>query len=77
MNSNFFEIEHHPDGVIVLRIKSPMLTGLLAEPTKKHVLAAKKEILLALRSMIDTAIEGTEEVDRKTTSKKKTKIEVN
>jgi len=71
------EIEHNPDGVVVLRFKSPMLTGLLAEPTKKHVVAAQREMLLALRSMLDTAIEGAEQVERKTTNKKKTKIEVN
>ena len=76
MSDRIFEIEHHPDGVIVLRFKSPTLTGLLAEPTKKHVLAAQREMLLALRSMVDTAIEGAEQVERKTTNKKKTKIDV-
>ncbi len=73
---DIFEIERHPDGVIVLRFKTLMLTGLLAEPTKQHVLAAKRELLLAVRSMLDTAVEGVEEVERKTTSKKKTRIKV-
>jgi hypothetical protein len=76
MSDRIFEIEHHPDGVILLRFKSPTLTGLLAEPTKRHVVAAQREIMLALRSMLDTAIEGAEQVERKATNKKKTKIDV-
>ncbi len=74
--NDFFEVEHHPDGVVVLRFKAPMLTGLLAEPTKKHVLAAQRELLLAFRSFLDTAVEGVEDVERKTLNKKKTKIKV-
>lgn len=78
MGDGIFEIERHPDGVIVLRIKSPMVMGLLSDPTKQHLLAAKKELLLALRSMIDSTIEGAEELERKAKSSKikKTKIEV-
>lgn len=76
MSDGLFEIERHPDGVVVLRFKSPMLTGLLAEPTKRHVVAAQREVMLALRSMLDAAIEGAEQVERKATNKKKTKIEV-
>ena len=78
MSDSLFEIERHPDGVVVLRFKSPMFTGLLADPAKQHLIAAKKEMLLALRSMIDTTIEGAEELERKAKGAKikKTKIDV-
>ena len=74
MSDSILELEHHPDGEVVLRLKSPHLWK-LSDTTKQHLLAAQKEILLALSSMLDRAIEKTEESE-KTKRKKKTKIEV-
>ena len=74
MRDNFLELERHPDGVIVLRFKSPKLWG-VPEPTRQHLMTAQKEILLALRTMLDKAIEKTDEVE-KTKAKRRTKIEV-
>ena len=74
MSDSIFEIEHHPDGGVVLRIKSPK-SWKLSDSTMQHLSAAQKEILLALRGAIDKAIEVTEEFERPKT-KKKTKINI-
>ena len=74
MSDSIFEVEHRPSGEVILRFKSPAFWG-LPDATKQHLLAARKETLLALRSMLDKAIEKTEESERKK-GKKKTKIEV-
>lgn len=75
MSKTIFEVERGSEGDIVLRFKKPVF-GLLSDETRHHLLAAQREVLLALRSMLDTAIEGTEEVQRKTASKTPTKIHV-
>ena len=74
MSNSILEVEHRPNGEVVLRFKSPQLWR-LPDTTKQHLLATQKEMLLALRSMLDMAIEKTEEAE-KTKRKKKTKIEV-
>ena len=74
MSGSIFEIEHRPSGEIILRFKSPKFWG-LSDSTKEHITAVQKEILLALRSMLDKAIEGTEE-SKKPKRGSKTKIEV-
>ena len=74
MSDSIFEIEHHPGGETVLRFKSPHIHG-LSDSTKKHMLVACKEMLLAMRGMLDVAIERTEETG-KAKQRKKTKIEV-
>jgi len=74
MSDSIFEIEHHPGEEIVLRFKSPKFR-VLPEPTRQHLSAARKEILLALRSMLDRAIETAEESEE-TKGRKRTKIEV-
>ena len=74
MSDSIFEVQYHPKEEIVLRFKSPGFHG-LPEPTRQHLLSARKEMLLALRSMIDGAIEKTEE-RAKPKGKKRTKIDV-
>ena len=74
MSDSIFEIEHHPDGEVVLRFKSPKSWG-LADSTRQHLFTARKEMLLALRGMIDGAIEKTEEFE-KAKPRKKAKINV-
>ena len=74
MSNSIFEIEHRPGEEVVLRFKSPQLRH-LPDSTKKHLRSARKEALLALRSMLDRAIERAEETEGKKT-RKRTKIEV-
>ena len=74
MSDSIFEVEHRPGEEVVLRFKSPEFR-MLPDSTKQHLRAARKEMLLALRSMLDKAIERTEET-RETKGRKRTKIEV-
>lgn len=74
MSEKILEIEHHPGEEVVLRFKTPSLS-LMPEETRNHFRTARKEMLLALRSLLDKAIERVEEVE-KTKAKKRTKIEV-
>jgi len=74
MSDSIFEVEHRPGEEIVLRFKSPKFRG-LPDSTRQHLLAARKEMLLALRSMLDRAIEKTEE-SKEAKGRKRTKIEV-
>ena len=50
------EVEHRPEGEIVLRFKSPRFRR-LPDTTKQHLVAAQKEILLALRDILDRVVE--------------------
>ena len=75
MSDSIFELEHRPgEEEVVLRFKLPKLKG-LPEPTKQHLSVARKEILLALRGMLDKAIEKAEE-SGETKGKKRTKISI-
>ena len=74
MSDSIFEVEHRPGEEVVLRFKSPKFQ-MLPDTTREHLLAARKEALLALRSMLDRAIERTEEPS-KTKGRKRAKIEV-
>ena len=60
MSDSIFEVEYHPGEEVVLRFKSPKFRG-LSDSTRKHLSAARREVLLALSSMLDRAIEKTEE----------------
>ena len=74
MAEKIFEIEHQPGEEVVLRFKVSGLS-IMPEATKDHFRIAHKEVLLALRSLLDGAIERAEEAE-KTKAKKRTKIEV-
>lgn len=74
MSDTILEVEHRPGKEVVLRFKSPRLWG-LPDTTRQHLLAARKEILLALRDMLDRAIEMREK-SGKAPRGKRTKIEV-
>jgi len=53
------EVEHEEGGEYVLRFKAPQLK-LDSDLTGGHLKEAKKEILLAVRSLIDKLIKGEE-----------------
>ncbi len=74
MSDSIFEVEYHPGEEVVLRFKSPRLRG-LPDATRQHLSAARKEMLLALRSMLDRAIERMEKPGE-TTGRKRSKVKV-
>ncbi len=51
------EIEHKGEGEYVLKCKIPSIK-ISPSPTGEHLKQAKKEVLLAVRGLIDKAIEG-------------------
>lgn len=57
------EIEHQEGGEYILRFKAPQLK-LDSTLTGGHLKAARKEALLALRSLIDKAIDVEKEKDK-------------
>ncbi len=78
MGEKILEVEHKPGEEYVLRFR-PHQLGWLPEETKSHVYKARKEMLLALRSLIDRAIERVEEGEKgegKGKKKGRTKIEI-
>jgi len=74
MAEKVFEVEYQPGEEIVLRFKAPLLS-VVPEATRGHLRTVHKEALLALRSLLDKAIERAEKAE-KTKTKKRTKIEV-
>jgi len=74
MSDSIFQVEYHPGEEIVLHFKPPTLWG-LPDSTQQHLAVAGKEMLLALRGVLDEAIEKAERAGE-TGGKKKTKIEV-
>ena len=74
MSDSVFEVEYHPGEGVVLRFKLPRLRG-FPDSTKQHLLVARKEVLLALRSMLDKAIERMEEPGE-TKGRRRSKIKV-
>ena len=53
------ELEHGEGGEYILRFGTPRIK-ISPDPTVGHLKQAKKEVLLAVRSLIDEAIEGEE-----------------
>ena len=74
MGEKILEVEHNPGEELVLRIKPPLLR-MLPEEAMGHLRKARKERLLALKSLIDRAIERMEERE-KTQGEGRTKIEI-
>ena len=54
------ELEHEEGGEYVLRFRAPQVK-VSPDPTGGHLKQAKKEVLLAVRSLIDKAIRVEEE----------------
>lgn len=75
MAGKILELEHQDGGEWVPRFHVPKGGLPLPSDTKDHVLKAKKEVLLALRGLVDLAIEKAEKEEQKQ-SKKSTKIPV-
>ena len=62
-----YRVERTEDHVVV-RLPSPrrFLRSFLPAETRKHLYAAQREQLLALRSIVDAAIERVQEEEKKT-----------
>ena len=73
MAEKILEIERQGEE-LVLRFKRPDLH--LPDDTKSHLRIARKETLLAIRSLLDRAIERVEEAEKGKEKKKRAKIEV-
>ena len=54
------ELEHEEGGEYVLRFRAPQVK-ISPDPTGGHLKQAKKEVLLAVRSLIDKVIKVEEE----------------
>ncbi len=54
------ELEHEEGGEYVLRFRAPQIK-MTPDPTGGHLKQAKKEVLLAVRSILDKAIKVEEE----------------
>ncbi len=59
MAERMVEIDYSPSEGLTLRFR-PISLSLVPEPTRQHLLAANRELLLALRSFVDQAIERVE-----------------
>jgi len=68
------EVEHQPGEELAVRFRLPRF-GATSKPAREHLLAACKEMLLSLRSLVDAAIEQVDE-DGKKKEKTRTRIEV-
>lgn len=75
MTDKIIEVEQRPDGEVIFRFR---LQGLpfLSEDTRGHLKTARKEMLLAFRSVLDKAIERAEQAEKPKEKKKRTKIEI-
>ena len=73
MSDSLFELEYNPGEEVVLRFKYPKMK-LLSEETKGHLVTARKEILMALRDILNAAVEKAPDAEQPT--KRKRKIEV-
>jgi len=61
--TRFIEGNYDPAEGLTLRVK-PIGLRLVPEPTRGHLMTANKELLLALRSVLDHAIDKVEERER-------------
>jgi hypothetical protein len=74
MPKGSIEWEYNPDEGLVLHVR-PMFRQLFSDQARGHVRASRKEMLMALRSLIDAAVDKLEEKE-KSTGKGRTKIKV-
>jgi len=73
MGEKILELERISEEEVVLRLRTKRL-GLLPNSTREHVRTAGRELLLALRSLVDAALEYSEQKEE--TKKKRAKIDV-
>lgn len=69
-----FEYEYRPGEELVLRFRSPLIDLLPAE-VHEHLVASKRELLLAMRCFVDAAISRLEEREQ-ARAQRRTEIKV-
>jgi hypothetical protein len=74
MPKGSIEWEYDPEDGLVLRIR-PAFRRLLSEEARAHVRGSRREMLMALRSLIDVTIQKMDE-KAKTPAKTHTRIKV-
>ena len=74
MSKGKIEWEHNPGEEFVIRFKPPLFRIVPGE-TRNHIRTARKEMLLAFRSLIDAAIGRVGETEKRA-ERRRTKIEV-
>ena len=74
MSDSMFEISFQPGEEVVIRLRAPDLKMMKGE-TAQHILGAKKEMLMALRSLLDEAITKTEAHTEPKEEKTRIKVE--
>ncbi len=70
----FFDYEYRPGEELVVRFRRPALE-LIPKEVRTHLLAAQKELLLAMRSFVDTVIERMEEREQRRGRRKQIRVE--
>jgi hypothetical protein len=63
MSDNMFEFAFNPGEEVVIKIKAPDLKNKMGGETLQHLVGAKREMLLALRSLLNDAIARTDAAD--------------
>jgi len=61
---------------IRISIPEDLFSLFIPEKTASHLMNARKEVLLSLRSLIDARIEAMERFEKKRTAKAKKKIKI-
>jgi len=69
-----FEISFQPGEEVVIRLRAPNLKMMKGE-TAQHIIGAKREMLMALRSLLDEAITKTEAAGAPSEEKTRIKVE--
>lgn len=74
MGVKVFECECEPEGEVVFRFRKPELE-LLSPETRTHLLEARREFLMAMRSVIDAVLSGMEEREKPTSRRVEIRVE--
>ena len=75
MPESAFECHYTPGEELVIRLRSPLL-NLFPTEVRSHILEARKETLLAIRSLLDAVIERVEEKEKGPRRRRRTQIKV-
>ncbi len=75
MSEGFVEVSYKPGQEFTIRLNTPRLSGTGSEALR-HLLSANKELLLALRSIIDAAVQVAEAPGKKAEGEGKKRIKV-
>ena len=74
MPNGSIEWDYDPEEGLTLRFK-PMFRTLVSEEARAHARASRKEMLMALRSLIDVAVQKMEEKEPPKKAGTKIKVE--